>query len=128
MVASALFSASSSNKSQLWHNRLGHPHSRTLLSLFQSGLLHDNNISLKNVSFDCPGCKMSKSKTLPFPISTSLSLKCFDLVHSDVWGIAPVISHSHFKYFATFTDDYSFLHEFISYIQNLRCLLLLKFN
>ena len=129
-----MFSASNSNKSQLWHNRLGHPHSRTLLSLFKSGLLYDNKISLKDVFLNCSSCKMSKSKTLPFPISTSSSLHCFDLVHSDVWGIAPAPSHSHVKYFVTFIDDYSrftwiyFLHAksevfatfkiFLAYVEN----------
>lgn len=41
-----------------------------------------------------------------FPMLDSLTLKCFYLVHSDVWGIAPVLSHSHFKYFVTFIDDF----------------------
>ena len=67
LVASALFSASSSNESQLWHNRLGHPHSHTLLSLFKFGLLHDNKISHKDVSFNCSSCKMSKARLFLFP-------------------------------------------------------------
>eukprot|EP00268_Persea_americana_P021098 TRINITY_DN21108_c1_g1_i7.p1 TRINITY_DN21108_c1_g1~~TRINITY_DN21108_c1_g1_i7.p1 ORF type:complete len:216 (+),score=10.87 TRINITY_DN21108_c1_g1_i7:139-786(+) len=107
LVASALFSDSSFNKCQMWHNRLGHPNSRTLLSLFKSGLLVDNKIAFQDVSFNCSSCKTGKSKTLPFPLHTSLALKCFDLVHSNVWGIATVTSHSHFKYFVTFIDDYS---------------------
>jgi hypothetical protein len=32
---------------------------------------------------------------------------CFEIVHSNVWGIAPVISHAQYKYFVTFIDDYS---------------------
>ena len=32
---------------------------------------------------------------------------CFDLIHSDVWGISPVISHVNFKYFVTFIDDFT---------------------
>jgi len=28
-------------------------------------------------------------------------------VHSDVWGISPVISHARYKYFVTFIDDFS---------------------
>lgn len=61
----------------------------------------------KFVSFDCATCKMGKSKTLPFSVSASNSIQCFDLVHSDVWGIAPHLSHAHYKYFVTFIDDYS---------------------
>jgi hypothetical protein len=33
--------------------------------------------------------------------------KCFDIVHSDVWGISLVISHARYKYFVTFIDDFS---------------------
>ena len=33
--------------------------------------------------------------------------QCFELIHSDVWGIAPVVSHAHYKYFVTFIDDFS---------------------
>ena len=79
-------------------------------------------------------CKIGKSKTLPFSVSTSNSIQSFDLVHSDVWGIAPHLSHAHYKYFVTFIDDYSrftwvyFLHSksevfhvfkmFLAYVEN----------
>jgi hypothetical protein len=33
--------------------------------------------------------------------------KCFDIVHSDVWGISPFISYARYKYFVTFIDDFS---------------------
>ena len=72
--------------------------------LLNSGLINDNKVSFKDV---CASCKMGKGKTLSFPLHDFLALKCFDIVHSDVWGIAHVISHSHYKYFVTFIDDYS---------------------
>jgi hypothetical protein len=28
-------------------------------------------------------------------------------MHSDVWGISPVISHARYKYFVAFIDDFS---------------------
>jgi transposase InsO family protein len=28
-------------------------------------------------------------------------------VHSDVWGLAPITSYNHFRYFVTFIDDFS---------------------
>lgn len=31
----------------------------------------------------------------------------FDLIHSDVWGLALTVSLFEFKYFVTFVDDYS---------------------
>ena len=74
-------------------------------------------------------CKLGKSKILPFPLHVSSATKCFDLILSDVWGVAPIISHSQYKYFVTFIDDYNrftSLHGFISYMQNLKSLMFLK--
>ena len=91
--------------------------SKTLSLLFNSGLLNKITGSSSCEPFDCATCKMGKKETLPFPISTSHSTQCFDLVHSDVWGIAPALSHAHYKYFVTFIDDFSwftwvyFLHS-----------------
>lgn len=35
------------------------------------------------------------------------STDCFDVIHTDVWGISSTISHSHYKYFVTYIDGYS---------------------
>ncbi|WJX59082.1 poly(A)-specific ribonuclease [Trifolium repens] len=29
------------------------------------------------------------------------------MIHSDVWGMSPIVSHARYKYFVTFIDDYS---------------------
>ncbi|KAK7245636.1 hypothetical protein RIF29_40484 [Crotalaria pallida] len=103
VACSAIF-----NKNEIWHKRLGHPNSVILSHLLKSGSL--GNIapsSSSHLSFDCSACKLGKSKTLPFPIAGSHAEKCFDIIHSDVWGITPVTSHAHYKYFVTFIDDYS---------------------
>ena len=57
------------------------------------------------MSFDCMTCKLGKSKVLPFPSEGSRATKPFDIVHSDVWGASPVVSHERYKYFVTFIDD-----------------------
>ena len=50
---------------------------------------------------------LQSKKRLPFPLSSSKSKKCFDLIHIDVWGPYSVTSiHGH-KYFFTIVDDYS---------------------
>ena len=52
-------------------------------------------------------CHFAKPKRLSFPISTSKSKKCFDLIHVDIWGPYSIPSiHGH-KYFLTIVDDYS---------------------
>ena len=55
-------------------------------------VLHANLVKVKLLSFSSPG---------------SRAAKCFDVVHSDVWGISPIISHARYKYFVTFIDDFS---------------------
>ena len=92
----------SSNK--MWHRHLGHPNSDVLLTLFNSGLLGNKSCSSIDIYFDCTSCKLGKSKVLPFPHHASRASQCFELIHSDVWGIAPVVSYAHYKYFVTFID------------------------
>lgn len=96
------------NKSEVWHKRLGYPNSVVLSQLLNSGLLgNKTQFSSHDVFFYCSTCKLGKSKTLPFPSHDSRAIKCFDIIHSDVWGPTPIISHANYKYFVTFIDDYS---------------------
>jgi transposase InsO family protein len=60
----------------------------------------------RKFSFDCSVCKFGKSKTLSFSSHGSCAEKCFDIMHSNVWGISFVISHAQYKYFVTFVDDF----------------------
>lgn len=96
-VTALICDSVSRNKCKLGHNRLGHPNSKTLMFLLSSGLVNDK-VSFKGVSFNCSSCNVGKGKTLPFPMHDFFALKCFDLVHRDVWGIAHMLSHSHYKY------------------------------
>jgi hypothetical protein len=93
---------------QTWHKRLGHPNSNVLYDLMKSTVLgNKNSPSLSVIQFDCNSCKLGKSKILPFPVHQANVNQPFDMIHSDLWGISPVISHAHYKYFITFIDDYS---------------------
>lgn len=94
-------------KGELWHKRLGHPNSVVLSHLLNSGLLGNKDQFSSHLSFDCSTCKLGKSKSLSFPSHGNRGKSCFDMIHSDVWGITPVISHANYKYFVTFIDDYS---------------------
>ena len=93
---------------KIWHKRLGHPNTNVLHDLLQSGFLGNKvSPSINVVQFDCNSCKLGKSKILPFPTHKSNVSQAFDMIHSDLWGMTPVISHAHYKYFVTFIDDYS---------------------
>ena len=92
----------------MWHRRLGDLNSHVLQVLFKFGLLENKNLtSSKNDIVDCASCKLGKSETLPFPLHKTSTTKPFELVHTDVWGIAPIISHEHYRYFVTFIDDFT---------------------
>lgn len=96
------------NKSEVWHKRLGHSNSIVLSRLLNSDLLgNKTKFSSHDVLFNCSTCKLGKSKTLHFSSHGSRATKYFDIIHSDVWGLTPIISHAHYKYFVTFIDYYS---------------------
>jgi len=93
--------------SEVWHKHLGHPISVILSLMLNFGLLGNKEHVSKYLSFGCFVYKLGKSKTLSFPSHSSRAAKCFDIVHSDVWGISPIISHARYKYFVAFIDDFS---------------------
>ena len=57
--------------------------------------------------FFCPICLMARQTRLPFPIKTTQSTKCFDLLHIDLWGPYHTKTHNNFSYFITLVDDCS---------------------
>ena len=92
--------ASSSNFNKLWtvwHKRLGHVNNAHLLSLFKIGYLDstiDNKMMSSFSQSKCETCCLSKSHILPFPVHNTRALASFDIIHSDVWGIAPTLSRT----------------------------------
>ena len=93
----------SNANSDMWHARLGHPSSEKLK------ILHSQFpfISCNHVNKHCEICHFAKMKRLPFPISSSKSDDCFDLIHVDIWGPFSVPSVFGHKYFLTIVDDKS---------------------
>jgi transposase InsO family protein len=76
--------------------------------LLKFGLLGNKNLtSFNNDIVDYASCKLGKSKMLHFSLHKTRTTKPFEVVHTDVWGIAPVISHEHYKYFVIFIDDFT---------------------
>ena len=84
----------------LWHTRLGHPSfgylRRLLTSLFTGCNLSD---------FVRDTCVMAKSHRSTFYSHDNKTDAPFALVHSDVWGPAPLSTHNGMKWFITFVDD-----------------------
>jgi hypothetical protein len=87
-----------------WHHFLGHLCASCLSTLIKSTCLgHTSSES----SFHCKGCHLGKQIPLPYFTSDSHSARPFDLVHSDGWGLAPLVSKGGNKYYVIFVDECS---------------------
>jgi hypothetical protein len=95
--------ASATSSFQQWHHRLGHLCGSRLSSLVRGFL---GSIS-GDVSLHCQCCRLGKQIQLPYPTSAFVSQRPFDLVHSDVWGLAPFASKEGYRYYILFIDDFS---------------------
>jgi hypothetical protein len=49
---------------------------------------------------------LGKLNKLPFSSSEHSSSVIFEKIHCDLWGLAPVLSISKFKYYACLVDDF----------------------
>ncbi|GAA0155217.1 hypothetical protein LIER_12991 [Lithospermum erythrorhizon] len=92
-----------SEKTGLWHNRLGH------ISEKGMKLLVSNNLIPKLKSVDhhiCESCVLGNQKKISF-IKTGVKHKSdrLELVHTNVWGPVPVGSVGGSLYYVTFIDD-----------------------
>ena len=58
---------------------------KILIFIGALGDLNSHDIS------DCSDCKLAKFSTLPFK-NSSTSFVSFDLVHSDEWSLAPIVT------------------------------------
>ncbi|PKU86871.1 Retrovirus-related Pol polyprotein from transposon TNT 1-94 [Dendrobium catenatum] len=87
--------------SLLWHARLGHPNNRILASLANNV----PTIHMPYKNFSCTSCIVAKSHKLQFNKRNSISSSLFDLIHTDVWGPALIISTAGFHYYVIFLDD-----------------------
>ena len=89
---------------ETWHNRLGHRHFQIFQNIFKN---FEIPVSHHVRHFICDACCSSKSHKLPSKVSLHTSSKPLELIHSDVWGSTPKISHFSFKCYAIFVDDFT---------------------
>jgi histone deacetylase 1/2 len=97
-------SASLSTSADIWHRRLGHPSSRVL------GFLASNKkvtCTSRPLNFQCPACSLGKSSRLSLGPTGHKTFTPLELVFSDVWGPAPILSSDGFRYFVIFVDAHT---------------------
>ena len=89
----------------MWHYRLGHMGDKGLRELSRRGLISDLEDGATGEI--CEPCQMRKQRRVQFNISTARSAAPLELVHTDVWGPAPVLARNGARYFMTLIDDFS---------------------
>jgi Integrase core domain len=82
-------------------------------------------------------CSLAKHIKLSVCNSNFKSNEKFELVHSNVWGPAPITSYNDFRYFVIFIDDFSKMtwlylmkskNEIFSHFQNFANLIETQYN
>ncbi|KAM2874298.1 hypothetical protein COP2_017588 [Malus domestica] len=91
-------------KSEVWHQRLGHPTQEIMSSMLQkskiSGYIDDKHTI-------CVPCIQGKMSRTPFPVRSNTCTFPFEKIHSDTWGPSPVKSLEGYRYYVTLIDEYT---------------------
>ena len=99
------------SKLEQLHSSLGHLNYYTIKAMVKKGLIKGVTLSKKELSITppmCAACAKGKATQASFPPSKSGHAdKVLGLVHSDLWGPAPVQTITGTRYVITFTDDKS---------------------
>jgi hypothetical protein len=94
--------------SSTWHSRLGHPNAKILQSVLPTLPSHNVASVDSNTSNSfCKHCVLGKMTRLPFSPSCTKFTAPVQLVHSDVWGPAPITSINGTRFYVSFIDDFS---------------------
>ena len=104
VVGEVAAAESESDRTVLWHMRLGHMGERGMMELHKRNLLK----GVKTCKLDfCKFCVLGKQNKVQFKAAMHKTEGILDYVHTDVWGPARVASRGGYVYFVTFIDDYS---------------------
>ncbi|KAJ3698372.1 hypothetical protein LUZ61_002077 [Rhynchospora tenuis] len=91
------------NSSEVWHSRLVHCSHNVLDTLAKTNCLVINS----KTKFFCEDCNKAKAHKKPFVSSISAATEPLQVVHTDLWGPAPVISNKGHRYYVHFIDEFS---------------------
>jgi len=102
---SLVTTASETDKTQIWHSRMGHIGQQAMEVLSKKGCFGDDRIS--EIKF-CEDCVIGKTHRTSFGTAQHVTKEKLGYVHSHLWG-SPNVPHSlgRCQYFISFTDDWS---------------------
>ncbi|KAL5759008.1 hypothetical protein ACOSP7_021619 [Xanthoceras sorbifolium] len=96
--------SSSSGTLDSWHVKLGHPYINVVKQFLKMSKIPFKDQT--TLSF-CDSCKCGKMHQLPFPTSQTKAKHPLELVYSDVWGPALVLSTNGYRYYLHFVDSFT---------------------
>ncbi|KAJ9544812.1 hypothetical protein OSB04_024519 [Centaurea solstitialis] len=92
------------DQTYLWHCRLGHINKKRVELLLKGGFL--GNFDFK--PFDnCESCLSGKMTKQPFNSENERATDLLEIIHTDVCGPFSHVARGGYRYFITFTDDFS---------------------
>ncbi|KAI5341456.1 hypothetical protein L3X38_020730 [Prunus dulcis] len=103
-VASTSKTQSQNESPNLWHKRLCHISKDRIRTLCKEHVLPPLDLDeLNEICISCVKGKLTNARKKGAIKSTNL----LELIHTDICGPFPTQTHDGFKYFITFTDDFS---------------------
>lgn len=104
-LVAALHSKKLKASFKLWHLHLGHvPFS--IIKLLDK-LDHLCVTSVLPDPSPCSSCELAKSKRLSFTLNNKRASCVLDLIHCDLWGLAPITTADGYRYYVVFVDNFS---------------------
>ncbi|KAJ9538531.1 hypothetical protein OSB04_031264 [Centaurea solstitialis] len=92
------------DQTYLWHCRLGHINKKRVELLQKGGLL--GTFDFKPLS-NCESCLSGKMTKHPFNKDNERANDLLEIIHTDVCGPFSHVARGGYRYFITFTDDFS---------------------
>ncbi|KAI0923982.1 hypothetical protein AcV5_010529 [Taiwanofungus camphoratus] len=92
----------------LWHRRLAHHSYADVQKMIKEDLVTGLVLESKQQPDPiCEPCLAGKMHANSFPSSLQRATQPLELIHSDIHGPLPVRTHSGYRYWITFIDDYT---------------------
>lgn len=88
------------------HQRLGHPNAKVLSHVINSCSSFKYANGNKTID-SCDACKMRKMHKLHFLVTETKTKNALELLHTDIWGLAPTLSIQGYRYYVSSVDDFT---------------------